>query len=38
MIFNIRVRFRVQQDGPCTCMCVLGIIQGFILYISLKYM
>ncbi len=38
MVFRIRVRGRVEKDGPCILMYVLNIIQGFILYIGLKYM
>ncbi len=34
----IRVRVRVEQDGPYIFMHVLNIIQNFILYIGLSYM
>jgi hypothetical protein len=37
-VSKIRVRVRVEHDGPCICMYVLNIIRNFILYIGLTYM
>jgi hypothetical protein len=37
-VFKIRVRVRVEQDGPCICMYVLNIIRNSILYIGFIYM
>jgi hypothetical protein len=37
-VYKIRVRVRVEQDGPCICMYVSNIIQNFILYIGFTYM
>jgi hypothetical protein len=37
-VSRIRVRVKVEQDGPSICMYVLSIIWNFILYIGLTYM
>jgi hypothetical protein len=37
-VSRIRVRVRVEQDGPCICMYVSNIIRNSILYIGFTYM
>jgi hypothetical protein len=37
-VFKVRIKVRVEQDGPCICMYVLSIRRNFILHIGLTYM
>jgi hypothetical protein len=37
-VSRIRVRVKVEQDGPCICMYVSSIIRNSILYIGFTYM